>query len=147
MSGWELLAIPLFVFMGVLLEKADIAGRLYLGLRLLFGPVRGGLLLATMGIAILFAACTGIAGASVIAIGLIAMPSMLKYGYDKRLVAGAICSGGGLGVIIPPSIMLIIYGPVAGVSISLLFFAAMLPGVLMGITYIVYMMAVCYIWT
>lgn len=146
MSGWELLAIPLFVFMGVLLEKADIAGRLYLGLRLLLGPIRGGLLLATMGIAILFAACTGIAGASVIAIGLIAMPSMLKYGYDKRLVAGAICSGGGLGVIIPPSIMLIIYGPVAGVSISLLFFAAMLPGVLMGVIYIAYMLAVCYIW-
>ncbi|MFZ5584944.1 MAG: TRAP transporter large permease [Thermodesulfobacteriota bacterium] len=146
MSGWELLAIPLFVFMGVVLEKADIAGRLYLGLRLLFGPIRGGLLLATMGIAILFAACTGIAGASVIAIGLIAMPSMLKYGYDKRLISGAICAGGGLGVIIPPSIMLIVYGPVAGVAISSLFFAAMLPGVVMGLMYIAYMAIMCFIW-
>jgi tripartite ATP-independent transporter DctM subunit len=145
MSGWELLAIPLFVFMGVLLEKADIASRLYLGLRLLFGPVRGGLLIATMGIAILFAACTGVAGASVIAIGLIAMPSMLKYGYDKRLISGAICSGGGLGVIIPPSIMLIVYGPVAGVSISLLFFSAMLPGILLGLAYIIYLIGICYI--
>jgi tripartite ATP-independent transporter DctM subunit len=99
-----------------------------------------------MGIAILFAACTGIAGASVIAIGLIAMPSMLKYGYDKRLVAGTICSGGGLGVIIPPSILLILYGPVAGVSISLLFFAAMLPGVLMGLIYLTYILTVCFIW-
>ena len=146
MSGWELLAIPLFVFMGVLLEKADIAAKLYLGFRLLFGRVRGGLLIATMGIAILFAACTGIAGASVIAIGLIAFPSMLKYGYDKRLCAGAICAGGGLGVIIPPSLMLIVYGPVAGVSISLLFFAAMVPGILMGLTYIVYITIVCLIW-
>ncbi|MBU1349418.1 TRAP transporter large permease subunit, partial [Patescibacteria group bacterium] len=102
MSGWSLLAIPLFVFMGVVLEKADIAGKLYKGLRLLFGPLRGGLVIATMGIATMFAACTGIAGASVIAIGLIALPSMLKYGYDKNLASGAICAGGGLGVIIPP---------------------------------------------
>jgi len=143
MSGWELLAIPLFIFMGVVLERADIASRLYLGLRLLLGPVRGGLLLATMGIAILFAACTGVAGASVIAIGLIAMPSMLKYGYDKRLISGAICVGGGLGVIIPPSIMLIVYGPVAGVSISLLFFAAIVPGVCMGLLYILYLGGMC----
>jgi tripartite ATP-independent transporter DctM subunit len=144
MSGWSLLAIPLFVYMGVVLEKADVAEKLYLGLRLLLGPIRGGLAIATMGIATLFAACTGIAGASVIAIGLIAMPSMLKYGYDKRLASGAVCAGGGLGVIIPPSIMMILYGPVAGVSISLLFMAAVLPGVLMAILYILYMGTVCY---
>jgi tripartite ATP-independent transporter DctM subunit len=144
MSGWSLLAIPLFVYMGVVLEKADVAERLYLGLRLTLGPLRGGLAIATMGIATLFAACTGIAGASVIAIGLIALPSMLKYGYDKKMAAGAICAGGGLGVIIPPSIMMILYGPVAGVSISLLFMAAILPGILMAGCYIIYMAAVCY---
>ncbi|MFH1058041.1 MAG: TRAP transporter large permease subunit [Pseudomonadota bacterium] len=146
MSGWDLLAIPLFVYMGVVLERADIAGRLYLGLRLAFGPIKGGLLLATMGIAVLFAACTGIAAASVIAIGLIAMPSMLKYGYDKKLISGAICAGGGLGVIIPPSIMLIVYGPVAGVAISSLFFAAMIPGIMLGGMYILYMAIMCIIW-
>jgi tripartite ATP-independent transporter DctM subunit len=143
MSGWSLLAIPLFVYMGVVLEKAGIAEKLYLGLRLMLGPIRGGLAVATMGIATLFAACTGIAGASVIAIGLIAMPSMLKYGYDKKLASGAICAGGGLGVIIPPSIMLILYGPVAGVSISLLFMAAILPGVVMSVLYMLYMLITC----
>jgi tripartite ATP-independent transporter DctM subunit len=144
MSGWSLLAIPLFVYMGVVLEKAGVAERLYLGLRLMLGPLRGGLAIATMVIATFFAACTGIAGASVIAIGLIAMPSMLKYGYDKRLASGAICAGGGLGVIIPPSIMLILYGPQAGVSISLLFMAAILPGIVMSLLYIGYMGTVCY---
>lgn len=145
MSGWSLLAIPLFVYMGVVLEKADVAEKLYLGLRLLLGPVRGGLAIATMGIATLFAACTGIAGASVIAIGLIAMPSMLKYGYDKRIASGAICAGGGLGVIIPPSIMMILYGPVAGVSISLLFMAAVLPGLIMASLYIIYIGLTCFL--
>jgi tripartite ATP-independent transporter DctM subunit len=143
MSGWSLLAIPLFVYMGVVLEKAEIADKLYKGLRLLLGPLRGGLVIATMGIATLFAACTGIAGASVIAIGLIALPSMIKYGYDKKLASGAICAGGGLGVIIPPSIMMILYGPVAGVSISLLFMAAILPGILMAGMYILYIIGLC----
>jgi len=144
MSGWSLLAIPVFVYMGVVLEKAGMAERLYLGLRLGLGPLRGGLLMATMCIATVFAACTGIAGASVIAIGLIAMPSMLKYGYDKKLASGAICVGGGLGVIIPPSIMMILYGPMAGVSISLLFMAAILPGLLMSGLYILYMLGMCW---
>jgi len=145
MSGWSLLAIPLFVYMGVVLEKAQVADKLYLGLYLLLGPVRGGLAIATMAIATMFAACTGIAGASVIAIGLIALPSMIHYGYDKGLGSGVICAGGGLGVIIPPSIMLILYGPVAGVSISMLFIAAIVPGVIMAVLYILYIAGRCYL--
>ncbi len=145
MSGWSLLAIPLFVYMGVVLEKAQIADKLYLGLYLLLGPLRGGLAIATMLIATLFAACTGIAGASVIAIGLIALPSMLKYGYDRRMASGVICAGGGLGVIIPPSIMMILYGPVAGVSISMLFIAAILPGLVMAALYILYIGGRCFL--
>ncbi|BEQ15438.1 TRAP transporter large permease [Desulfoferula mesophila] len=143
MSGWSLLAIPLFVFMGVVLEKAELADRLYTGLRLLLGPIRGGLAISTMALATMFAACTGIAGASVIAIGLIALPSMLRFGYDKKLASGAICAGGGLGVIIPPSIMMILYGPQAGVSIAKLFMAAVFPGLIMAGLYIVYMIVIC----
>jgi len=145
MSGWSLLAIPLFVYMGVVLEKAQVADKLYLGLYLLLGPVRGGLAIATMAIATMFAACTGIAGASVIAIGLIALPSMINYGYDKSLGSGVICAGGGLGVIIPPSIMLILYGPVAGVSISMLFMAAIVPGIIMAVLYVLYIAGRCYL--
>ncbi len=145
MSGWTLLAIPLFVYMGVLLEKAGVAENLYDGLHVLLGGLKGGLTLTTMAIATFFAACTGIAGASVVAIGLIALPSMLKYKYDKALASGVICAGGGLGVIIPPSIMLIVYGPVAGLSVAKLFFASMLPGVVLSLIYIAYILITCYL--
>lgn len=143
MKNWSLIAIPLFVYMGVILEQAGIAERLYKGLHLMLGQLRGGLAIATMLIATAFAACTGIAGASVVAIGLISMPQMLKYGYDKKLASGAVCAGGGLGVIIPPSIMLIVYGPVAGVSISHLFMAAIIPGLILSGIYIVYIGTRC----
>jgi len=144
MKNWALVAIPLFVYMGVVLEKAGIAEGLYKGLYLLMGRLKGGLLVATMVLATIFAACTGIAGASVVAIGLISMPEMLRYRYDKQLASGAVCAGGGLGVIIPPSIMLIIYGPVAGVSISKLFFAAIIPGLVLAGIYLVYIIVRCY---
>lgn len=138
MSSYEMGAITLFIFMGCILEQAGIAERLYGTMHILMGRLKGGLLLGTMIICIIFAACTGIGGAAVIMMGLIAVPSMLSRKYDKSMVAGCICAGGGLGVIIPPSIMLILYGPVSGIGIARLFIASAVPGLIMGGAYLLY---------
>lgn len=138
MTSYEMGAITLFIFMGCILEQAGIAERLYGTMHILMGRLKGGLLLGTMIICIIFAACTGIGGAAVIMMGLIAVPSMLSRKYDKSMVAGCICAGGGLGVIIPPSIMLILYGPVSGIGIARLFIAAAVPGLIMGSAYLLY---------
>jgi tripartite ATP-independent transporter DctM subunit len=138
MTSYEMCAITLFIFMGCILEQAGIAERLYGTMHILIGRLKGGLLLGTMIICIIFAACTGISGASVVMMGLIAVPSMLSRKYDKSMIAGCICSGGGLGVIIPPSIMLILYGPVSGIGIARLFIAAAVPGLIMGGAYLLY---------
>jgi len=143
--SFPLEAVTLFILMGVVLERSAIAERLYRVFHILMGPVKGGLLIATLILAALIAACTGISGASVISIGLIALPSMLKAGYNKKVATGTICSGGGLAVIIPPSLMLILYGPGSGLSISTLFTAAMIPGLLIAAFYILYVVILCYI--
>ena len=137
-------AVTLFIFMGVVLEKSGVAKRLYETLYILVGTIKGGLLLATVVLATLFAACTGISGAAVVAMGLIALPSMLEAGYDKRVASGTICAGGGLGVIIPPSIMLILYGPAGGLSVAKLFMAAIFPGLLISALYIIYIAVLCH---
>ena len=142
--SFPLEAVTLFILMGVILERSGIAERLYRVFHILMGPIKGGLLIATLILAALIAACTGISGASVISIGLIALPSMLKAGYDKKVATGTICSGGGLAVIIPPSLMLILYGPGSGQSISTLFTAAMIPGLLIVAFYILYVVILCY---
>ena len=136
--SYPFVAAPLFIFMGALMERSGIADQLYESFYHLLGPLRGGLALATVAMATIFGACTGIVGAGVITIGLLALPSMLSRGYDKALATGSIMVGGGLGVTIPPSIMLILYGAAAGVSIAQLFIAAIIPGVLLGIMYMVY---------
>ena len=143
MTSYEMEAITLFIFMGCMLEQAGIAERLYSTMHLLMGRIRGGLLLGTMIIIIIFAACTGIAGASVVMMGLVAMPAMLSRNYDKGMIAGCICAGSGLGVIIPPSIMLILYGPVSGIGIARLFIAAIVPGIILGIAYLIYIFIRC----
>jgi tripartite ATP-independent transporter DctM subunit len=144
MTSFPFQAVVLFVLMGCIMERSGLASRLYSGLYVITGFLKGGLLVATLILGILFAACTGIAGASVVAIGLIALPSMLERGYNKSLAAGSICAGGGLGVIIPPSIMLVLYGPPAGLSVADLFMAAIFPGLLLGVIFIVYVLIVCY---
>lgn len=135
---YPFVAAPLFILMGALMERSGIADQLYESFYQLLGPLPGGLALATVAMATIFGACTGIVGAGVITIGLLALPSMLSRGYDKALATGSIMVGGGLGVTIPPSIMLILYGAASGVSIARLFVAAIIPGLLLGILYLVY---------
>jgi tripartite ATP-independent transporter DctM subunit len=141
MSNDVLIAVPLFLFMGYLVERANVLDRLFRSLQLALSRVPGSLAVASLITCALFATATGIVGAVVTLMGLLALPAMLKAGYDKKLAAGVICAGGCLGILIPPSIMLILYGAMAGVSVVRLYAAALLPGLLLASLYIGYVMA------
>jgi tripartite ATP-independent transporter DctM subunit len=145
MKNYDLLAVPLFLFMGVYMEKAGVAERLYSALYLLLGGLRGGLGISTITICAVFAAATGVVGASEITVGLIALPAMLSRSYNKSLACGAICAGGTLGILIPPSVMIVIYGPLAGISVGKLFLGAIFPGILLAGLYIFYIAIRCYL--
>ncbi|OPY87235.1 MAG: Sialic acid TRAP transporter permease protein SiaT [Smithella sp. PtaU1.Bin162] len=145
MESEVLIAVPLFVFMGTILEKSGIAENVYQALYELFGPVRGGLAIATIVTCTVFAACTGVIAATVTAMTLIAIPSMLKRRYDKGLASGVVCAGGSLGILIPPSVMLVMYGPMANLSVAKLFAAALLPGILLALLYLVYVILRCWL--
>jgi tripartite ATP-independent transporter DctM subunit len=125
-------AVPLFLFMGLLLEEAGLMERLFKAFQLLLAPVRGSLYLAVALTAAIFATATGIVGASVVLLGVMAAPTMNKCKYDVRMSAGIITAGGTLGILIPPSVMLVVMGPVVGVSVVDLFAAAILPGLLLA---------------
>src|SRR5688572_19834541 len=131
-------AVPLFIFMGFMTEQAGLMERLFGALRSLLAPVRGSLYLAVLLTATIFAMATGIVGAAVTVLGIMAAPMMLKSGYDARLSAGAIAAGGTLGILVPPSIMLVVMGPVMGVPVNLLYSAAFGPGFLLAGCYIAY---------
>lgn len=137
-KDYNLLAVPLFVLMGQLLNQSGVAGRLFDNLSVALGRQRGGMAVAATLIAILFAATTGIVGASVVSMGLLFTKPMLDAKYKKSLTAGVIIAGGTLGILIPPSIMLVFMGSAANVSVGKLFYGAMTPGVLLGAAYIVY---------
>ncbi|MDF2182081.1 TRAP transporter large permease subunit [Neptuniibacter sp. CAU 1671] len=140
MENTVLMAVPLFIFMGLVLQKTKLAEQLLESMGKLFGGVRGGLAISTVLVGALLAASTGVVGASVVAMGLISLPVMLKYKYDKSLACGTICASGTLGQIIPPSIILIILGDVLGIPVGDLFKAAVAPGlVLIGI-YVIYIL-------
>lgn len=138
LHDYVLLALPLFVFMGVVLEYSGIADRMYDALFLLLSGLRGGLAIITVLLGTVLAACVGVITASVTMLTTLALPAMIKRGYDKSLAAGAICAGGSLGILIPPSVMLVIYGPMARISVGKLFFGAMIPGVLLATLYCTY---------
>ncbi len=133
-------AVPLFIFMGFMTEQAGLMERLFAALRNVLAPVRGSLYLAVILTATIFAMATGIVGAAVTVLGIMAAPMMIKAGYDARLSAGAIAAGGTLGVLIPPSVMLVVMGPTLGVPVNLLYSAAFGPGFLLALLYIIYTM-------
>lgn len=138
MTDTVLAAVALFTFMGYILEKAGLMERLFRALLLLSGRLKGSLYMGTIFSATLFAAATGIVGASVTIIGLMAAPVMQRSKYNSALSAGAITAGGTLGILIPPSIMLVVMGPVMQVSVARLFAAALLPGIMLASLYVIY---------
>jgi tripartite ATP-independent transporter DctM subunit len=144
MQNYVLLAVPLFIFMGLMLEKSGLAENLLNTMAMLFGKLRGGLAISVIIVGALLAASTGIVGATVITMGLISLPTMLKRGYKPELATGVICASGTLGQIIPPSIVLILLGSVLNVSVGDLFSAALIPGIILVLIYIVYVLLIAY---
>jgi TRAP-type mannitol/chloroaromatic compound transport system permease large subunit len=138
MTNDVLISIPLFVFMGYIIERANILDRLFRSLQLAAGPMPASLALATLATCAIFATATGIVGAVVTLMGLLAYPAMLRAGYDPKLSAGCVCAGGCLGILIPPSVMLILYGATAGVSVVKLYAGAFFPGIMLAGLYMLY---------
>ena len=138
MSNYTLLAVPFFIFMGTMLEKSNLAQDLLQTIGLVFGPIRGGLALAVVIVGALLAAATGVVGASVVAMGMISLPVMMKYGYSKTLASGVITASGTLGQIIPPSVVLVVLADQLGVSVGDLFIGAFVPGVMLAGLYGIY---------
>ena len=145
-SNFVLAAVPLFVFMGAMLERAGIAERLFEAIHLWTRRLPGGLAIGTVLMCVVFAASSGVIGATETVVGLLTIPVMLKYKYDKSLISGVICAGGSLGTIIPPSIVVVLLGPVANVSIGDLMFGMLIPGLLLALLYILYILVLCVVW-
>lgn len=145
MTNYVLMAVPLFIFMGIMLEKSGLAESLLETMSLLFGRLRGGLAISVVVVGALLAASTGIVGATVITMGLISLPVMLKRGYSKPLATGTIAASGTLGQIIPPSIVLVLLGSVLNVSVGDLFAAALAPGLLLVGCYLLYIIIMAFI--
>ena len=146
MTNFTLLAVPLFVFMGVVLEKTGLSEDLLETMGLLLGRVHGGLALSVVVVGALMAATTGVVGATVVTMGIIALPAMLKHGYSSPLATGTIAASGTLGQIIPPSVVLIILGDVIGVPVGRLFIAAVVPGLLLVLLFLIAIAVFCWRW-
>jgi len=142
MTNFILLAVPMFIFMGVILDKSGLAEDLLETMGILFGRLRGGLALSVVVVGALLAATTGVVGATVVTMGIIALPTMLKHAYSPQLATGTIAAAGTLGQIIPPSIILILLGDVMGVPVGRLFIGAIVPGSLLVIMFFIYILAI-----
>jgi tripartite ATP-independent transporter DctM subunit len=140
MENWVMVALPMFIFMGLLLDRSGIANQLMISFARLFGGIRGGLAVAVTLIGLMLAATTGIIGASVVLLALLGLPVMMKQGYDTAFAAGTVCAVGTLGILIPPSIMLVLMADRMSMSVGDLFLGAVFPGVLLGGLYIAYIL-------
>ncbi|HTO48176.1 MAG TPA: TRAP transporter large permease subunit [Burkholderiales bacterium] len=142
-SNFVFAAVPLFVFMGAMLEKSGIADKLFEAIHIWTRRLPGGLALATVTMCIFFAASSGVIGATESVVGLLTIPIMLRYGYDKPLISGTICAGGSLGTIIPPSVVAVVMGPLANQSVGDLLYGMVFPGLIMAGLYLVYILSLC----
>ncbi len=145
MMEQTLAAVPLFVFMGFMMEKAGLMEKLFSAVQMLLARMKGSLYIAVLFVSVIFGAATGIVGASVTILGIMAATTMNRSGYDVRLASGTITAGGTLGILIPPSIMLVVMGPVLEVPVTDLFAAAIIPGIMMAVLYAVYAVGRCWI--
>ena len=144
-SSFVFVSVPMFVLMAALLDRSGIAKDLFDTMRLVGGRLRGSVAVQTIFVAVILAAMSGIIGGEVVLLGLLALPQMLRLGYDRKLAIGVICAGGSLGTMVPPSIVLIIYGLTANVSIGELFTSAFIPGFMLASFYVIYVLVRCYI--
>lgn len=142
-SNFVLAAVPLFVFMGAMLERSGIAEQLFNAVHMWTKRLPGGLAIGTVIMCIIFAASTGVIGATETVVGLLAIPAMMKYNYSKPLISGTICAGGSLGTIIPPSVVVVVLGPIADVSIGDLMVGMIFPGLILSSLYILYIFGLC----
>jgi tripartite ATP-independent transporter DctM subunit len=140
MSNFNLVAVPLFIFMGLMLERSGLAAELLEAMAMLFGRIRGGLTVSVVAVGALLGASTGIVGATVVTMGLMALPTMIKRGYQHEFATGTIAASGTLGQIIPPSIVLVLLGDIVGVSVGDLFIGALLPGLVLVVLYVLYVL-------
>ena len=145
MANWVLVALPMFIFMGIMMDKSGIAEDLMTDLSKLFGKTRGGLAIAIVFIGVLLAASTGIIGAAVVLLTILGVPLMLKNNYNKDLACGVVCATGTLGILIPPSIMLVIMGDQVRISVGDLFMGAVFPGLLLGLLYTIFIIGYAYL--
>jgi tripartite ATP-independent transporter DctM subunit len=144
-SNYVLAAVPLFVFMGSMLERSGIADRLFEAIHMWTRRLPGGLAVGTVVMCIVFAASSGVVGATETVIGLLAIPVMMRYRYNKELVVGTICAGGSLGTIIPPSVVAVVMGPLADVSVGDLLVGMLIPGLIMALSYIIYILGLAFL--
>lgn len=143
--SYNMVAVPMFILMANFLTHSAVADGLFESMRYLLGPLKGGLGVAVIVVSTVFAATTGIVGASVVTMGMLSMPVLMKSKYDPRLASGLVCVGGSLGILIPPSIMLVTMGSYSQVSVGRLFSACIIPGLILSVTYIIYTLVICHL--